>query len=172
MGLLLLTALSRSGKRKILRKLLRPGTTTFVTAWGFLLCWWSYGEMIYRVWGIPTRSCTILHDLARSGEMIYRVWGIPTRSCTILHDLARSCIALNIFALAQESQQGALHCITLKTIHYAIHYGAMQCQNVREPYLSWFRYITCLHTYRDWDMHKQIYQQEYWCIYIYTLLLL
>ena len=124
--------------------------------------------MIYRVWGIPTRSCTILHDLARSGEMIYRVWGIPTRSCTILHDLARSCIALNIFALAQESQQGALHCITLKTIHYAIHYDAMQCQNVREPYLSWFRYITCLHTYRDWDMHKQIYQQEYWCIYIYT----
>ena len=133
------------------QKLLRPGRPLLWLLGDFCCADGPMGRWFTEFGGY-------LHDLARS--------------CTILHDLARSCIALNIFALAQESQQGALHCITLKTIHYAIHYGAMQCQNVREPYLSWFRYITCLHTYRDWDMHKQIYQQEYWCIYIYTLLLL
>ena len=144
MGLLLLTALSRSGKRKILRN--SSGQDDhFCDCLGIFV-------VLMVLWG---------DDLPSLGD-----------TYTILHDLARSCIALNIFALAQESQQGALHCTTLKTIHYAIHYDAMQCQNVREPYLSWFRYITCLHTYRDWDMHKQIYQQEYWCIYIYTLLLL
>ena len=170
MGLLLLTALSRSGKRKILRN--SSGQDDhFCDCLGIFV-------VLMVLWGDDLPSLgdtyTILHDLARSCT----IWGDDLPSLgdtyTILHDLARSCIALNIFALAQESQQGALHCITLKTIHYAIHYGAMQCQNVREPYLSWFRYITCLHTYRDWDMHKQIYQQEYWCIYIYiyTLLLL